>query len=814
MPRLTIDNQTVEVPPGTKVIQAAEQLGIQIPRFCYHPALGSVGACRVCAVKVIKGPPEGIQMSCMLEAREGMVVSTTDPEAVDFRRHVIEWLMLNHPHDCPVCDEGGHCLLQDLTVAGGHGRRRYKGPKRTFPDQDLGPLVQHEMNRCIHCYRCVRFYREYAGGKDLGGMGIGARTYFGRASDGPLESPFAGNLIDVCPTGVYTDKPSRFKGRRWDFERAPGICLNCALGCHVTVSARYRQVVRCEARYSPQVNGYFICDRGRYGFTVVSDPARPREARIKDRTVPWPEAVAEIRRRLEAVVADAGPRAVALAVSLDSSLETQAVARRLCDSLGWQGPGFWSDAASRQANRRAAALATPDLALDLAAAEAADRILVVGCDPLNEAPVLALALRQAVRRGAVVTVVDPRPVQLPFDFEALAVDRRDMAAWLKQVNQGLASGDLPGAAAAAADPLRLAAVLKTAVRPLVVGGLAMLGEGAVAEAARLARQLKADALQKTLLWVPQAANAFGAALFSPEAGDWEQMLADIESGAVKALVLVEDGGLDQVGDLARAARALARLELLVVMDWAAGAAVDRADVFLPLQAWPETPGTHVNAAGRAQRQQAAFRGGTPIRDTGGGDHPPRTFREDIPGSAPRPAWQALAEAAGADDLAAAGTVDDLWRLLAAHLPAAAALAEAAPFDVEGTTVLRGRAAPPEAVERAGEEAASASADLDTLTLLWVPLFLGTERRAAHSKALQALEGEATIWMHPGDAVAWGLADGDLLRCGEPSAEAVFRLRLTARMAPGAVLVPRLQRLRRQGWGLPAKRLRREDLRKE
>ncbi|MGC1402908.1 MAG: 2Fe-2S iron-sulfur cluster-binding protein, partial [Thermodesulfobacteriota bacterium] len=156
MPKLIIDNREIEVPKGTKVIEAAGKLGIVIPRFCFHPALGSLGACRMCAVMFLEGPIKGVEMSCMEEAKEGMVVSTTAPEAVDFRRQVIEWLMMNHPHDCPVCDEGGHCLLQDLTVAGGHGIRRYPGKKRTYNDQDLGVFIQHEMNRCIHCFRCRR----------------------------------------------------------------------------------------------------------------------------------------------------------------------------------------------------------------------------------------------------------------------------------------------------------------------------------------------------------------------------------------------------------------------------------------------------------------------------------------------------------------------------------------------------------------------------------------------------------------------------------------------------------------------------------
>ncbi|WP_083456553.1 2Fe-2S iron-sulfur cluster-binding protein [Desulfosarcina cetonica] len=322
MPTLKIDDREVTVPQGTKVIEAAQRLGIVIPRFCFHPALGSVGACRVCAVAFKEGPVKGIQMSCMVDAQDGMVVSTTDAEAVDFRRHVIEFLMLNHPHDCPVCDEGGHCLLQDLTVAGGHGMRRYLGRKRTHRNQSLGPLVQHEMNRCIQCYRCVRFYQEFSGYRDLGVMGIGSRVYFGRVASGTLESPFAGNLIDICPTGVFTDKPSRFFGRRWDFQRQPSVCLHCSLGCNLTASARYRQVVRHEARFHPAVNGHFICDRGRFGYAYASAPDRPRRAMA----VGKPAAVSEIMDAagdaLQRVAEASGPESVAVMVSPRCSLET------------------------------------------------------------------------------------------------------------------------------------------------------------------------------------------------------------------------------------------------------------------------------------------------------------------------------------------------------------------------------------------------------------------------------------------------------------------------------------------------------------
>ncbi|MBT8372531.1 MAG: (2Fe-2S)-binding protein, partial [Deltaproteobacteria bacterium] len=385
MPKLIIDDRKIEVAPKTMVIEAAAQLGIMIPRFCYHPALGSVGACRVCAVKFLKGPFKGVQMSCMIEAQDGMVVSTTDEEAMDFRKHVIEWLMLHHPHDCPVCDAGGHCLLQDMTVSGGHGIRRYAGRKRTYTDQFLGPLIQHEMNRCIHCYRCSRFYQEFAGYHDLGVMCNANRTYFGRFEDGILESPFAGNLNDICPTGVYTDKPSRYFGRRWDYQRNPSLCINCSLGCHSVASVKYREIRRQEARFSNEVNGYFICDRGRYGFFYANYESRPRRASIDGETVSHDQAVQVAIAQLGKASRDSGGSAIAAVGSARSSLETQAMLRHLCQSMGWRRLAYFMDTNATLKVKTAIARLEPQLAVSLREVEKADFILCVGADPLNEA---------------------------------------------------------------------------------------------------------------------------------------------------------------------------------------------------------------------------------------------------------------------------------------------------------------------------------------------------------------------------------------------------------------------------------------------
>jgi NADH-quinone oxidoreductase subunit G len=276
--------------------------GLNLPYFCWHPALGSVGACRQCAVKQFKDEHDQhgrIVMACMTPAAEGTRIAIRDPEAVAFRAAIIEGLMLNHPHDCPVCDEGGECHLQDMTVMTGHDYRRYEFDKRTFRNQDLGPLVNHEMNRCIQCYRCVRYYRDYAGGRDLNAFALRNTVFFGRHEDGVLENAFSGNLVEICPTGVFTDKTlKRHYTRKWDQQFAPSICVHCGLGCNTTVGERYGTVRRIVNRYHHDVNGYFLCDRGRFGYEFVNSHHRIREPLLKGKGVSAETARRHLHERL------------------------------------------------------------------------------------------------------------------------------------------------------------------------------------------------------------------------------------------------------------------------------------------------------------------------------------------------------------------------------------------------------------------------------------------------------------------------------------------------------------------------------------
>lgn len=806
MPKLIIDEQAIEVLPGTKVIEAAERLGIMIPRFCYHPALGSAGACRVCAVKFLQGPVKGLQMSCMIDAVDGMVVSTTDQEAVEFRRYVIEWLMLNHPHDCPVCDEGGHCLLQDTTVAGGHGLRRYRGKKRTHFDQYLGPLIQHEMNRCIQCYRCSRFYQDFGGYRDLGVMQIGSRVYFGRYQAGTLESPFAGNLVDICPTGVFTDKPSRFFGRRWDYERSPSVCINCSLGCHTVISARYREVVRQEARFNPAVNGYFICDRGRYGFAYASQAQRPRHAGIDGKEASWQESFQTALARLGRISRESGPAAVAGVGSARSSLETQAALKRLCRTQGWQGPVYWTDQAIAMNARTAIAMFDNKLAVSLRDLEKADYILAVGVDPVNEAPMLALAMRQAQRSGAKVALLDPRPVGLPFDFSHLPAAPFLLSFCLALLLKDLTDADTvkglsPQAQAfydamAAAGRLDFAnqgllvaaaADLRQSRRPVIVCGTEVVPATVPALAADVVRLLHAMGKQAGLFYLLPGANAFGAALLSDPAPTFRQMLAGIETGEIKALVLVESDPFWHFADRPGLERALEQLDLLVVLDYLDSQIIRAADVFLPTLTMYEAGGFFINQEGRAQKVPVAFQGGCPLSQVSGGNHPPRTFRNAIPGTQAKAAWQALAELGEA--LAQPEQKTKNASASAWLADAEALVADLAPKDAFPDNGVRLGPDPdyPDVLLKDPGPAGS----LELITVDWT---FGTEELSARSTHLAQAEREPCIFMQSADAVRLGLADGDNLVVRLDAGAINVPVAVKDNMAPGTLVLPRHRRL--------------------
>ncbi len=597
MPKLTIDNIEIEVPAGTLVIEAAKRAGIFIPHFCYHPALGNAGACRMCAVKILEGPVKGLQMSCMLPAQDGMVISTTDPDAVAMRRHVIEWLMINHPHDCPVCDEGGECLLQDYTIAGGHGIRRYHGRKRTYNNQDLGEGIQHEMNRCIQCYRCARFYQDFAGGTDLGTLGRAAMIYFGRFEEGSLLSPFSGNLVDICPTGVYTDRTARFRARYWDYDMAPSVCPHCSLGCATIPAARYRELLKTMARRNDAVNGWFICDKGRFDNGGVNSPDRPRVPMVDGREVSWDDALDTLAARIKEFVRVHGAGALALVGSPRMSLEGNLVLARVAEHLGTGAPCFFVDAGEASAAHGAVSLLNRENAVSMAELEGSDCIALAGCDLLEEGPMLLLAVRQAWRRGAKVYLVgsDAPPGQLAaVSVPALMVDSLD---------------DIP---------------FGEYRKPVTIGGPRYL---------QLEGEIHIARPGIGLVFPLSGPNAFGAALLSRE-NTGQALSSALASGSIRGAVAFE---ADIPAELVSA------MPLLAAADRMSTEAVKSAGIVLPVTAWVEMDGTFVNNEGRVQRFRKVMNPGIPIKGPDPEQHPPRAHRRVPPGGDVRPSWRVIAD---------------------------------------------------------------------------------------------------------------------------------------------------------------------------
>ncbi len=638
MAKIWIDGREHEAEPSRNVLEVALSLGYDLPYFCWHPSLGSVGACRQCAVIQYKDEDDDegkLVMACMTSAADGTRVSIEAPRAREFRASVIEWLMVNHPHDCPVCDEGGECHLQDMTVMTGHNYRRFRFPKRTYRNQDLGPFINHEMNRCIQCYRCVRFYNEYAGGTDLRAFAAHDHVYFGRHEDGPLESEFSGNLVEICPTGVFTDRTLKHHyTRKWDLQTAPSICHHCSLGCNTIPGERYGTLRRIRARYNGEVNGYFLCDRGRYGYEFVNHERRLRHA-VKPRgsegsaTALTPvDAAAELGFRLSgrgSVLGIGSPRA---------SVEANFVLRT---AVG-EGSFYRGESAED------ALLADKVLSLlcsggarsaSLSEVENADAVLVLGEDATNTAPMLALALRQAVRtrplsriredgvvpawhdlavREAIQDTMGPLFMATPTPTKLDAVSRtcfrgapEDIARLGRAVARELDAGaervpDLDEGMQTLAR--EIAEALGEAERPLVVSGTSLKSEAVLDAAAAVADALVASTggRGQVFLVLPEC-NTLGSALLGGATLD--EAFRRVEKDGVEAVVILEN-------DLFRRAprdeveRFLDAAPFIIVLDGLAHETGERADLVLPAATFAEGDGTLVSNEGRAQRYFRVF----------------------------------------------------------------------------------------------------------------------------------------------------------------------------------------------------------------
>lgn len=643
MATIYVENKAYEADATQNLLHACLSLGFDLPYFCWHPALGSVGACRQCAVKQFRDERDTqgrIVMACMTPASDGTRISIDDPEARLFRDHVIEWLMTNHPHDCPVCDEGGECHLQDMTVMTGHTYRRHRFKKRTFVNQDLGPFINHEMNRCIQCYRCVHFYRDYAGGRDLNAFAAHNHVYFGRHEDGVLECEFSGNLVEVCPTGVFTDKTlKRHYTRKWDLQTAPSVCVHCGVGCNTIAGERYGQVRRILNRYNREVNGYFLCDRGRFGYEFVNAAPRIRQplrrmAKGGELEPVTREAVLQYLSSLfsgaRGVIGIGSPRA---SLEANFTLRTLVGAERFHLGMSDQESRLLGEIVSILRNGPARSSSLHDV-------EEADAVLVLGEDVTNAAPMLALALRQAVRRApmkiverlkiptwddaAVREAVQDQkgplfiatPDATPLDDVATATYRGapdDLA------RLGFAIANALSAAAPAVPNLpeevrdaaqRIARELKAAERPVVLSGPGCGSEAVIRAAASVAWALCENGRPAELCFTAPECNSLGLRLLG--GSSLQAAVQAVESGTADTVVILEND-LSRRMDRTSVDSLLERAAHVVVIDTLETVTTAKAEVVLPAGTFAEGDGTLVNNEGRAQRFYQVFVPGDDIQ---------------------------------------------------------------------------------------------------------------------------------------------------------------------------------------------------------
>jgi NADH-quinone oxidoreductase subunit G len=696
---LSIDDKRHEVDGSQNLLATCLSLGLNLPYFCWHPALHSVGACRQCAILKYKDAEDKkgkLVMACLEAVTNGMRISIEAPEARRLRAANVEALMVNHPHDCPVCDEGGECHLQDMTVMTGHNCRRYRFTKRTHINQYLGPFVNHEMNRCIQCYRCVRFYKNYAGGKDLDVFSAHDDVYFGRQEDGVLENEFSGNLVEVCPTGVFTDKTlKKHFTRKWDMTDAPSICHQCGLGCNIIASERYGSLRRILSRFNGDVNGYFLCDRGRFGYEYVNSRQRILAPTQKRGVISWVLSSHEVIRDIHPLTAS-GKKMIGIG-SPKASLESNFLLRELVGAENFYA-GI-PNAEGKLIRQVIDVLKSGKVKIpSLAAVKEYDAVFIIGEDVTNTAPLLALNLRQAAKNkpgelaaalkipiwndAAVREVV--QGATGPFFIATPAITRLDEVA--TQTYRGTPDNIARLAYAVAFtinhqfqpegldEPTKtlsqsIATALLAAKKPLIVAGASLFNEAIIDAAAFLAYALKDLGKDAGLVFTVPEVNSIGlsllahqflddaferaAALKEPGPGP-DDIEPDMASDDETAIILEND--LYERTFKCRADAFFNRYRNVIVLDYLQNATTRRATWLLPAGTFAETDGTVINNEGRAQRFYAVH----------------------VPDNEVRGSWKWLLEMVDHQQAARTTRFDDITERLVKAFPALQAIQSLAP----------------------------------------------------------------------------------------------------------------------------------------
>jgi NADH-quinone oxidoreductase subunit G len=580
MPTLTIDGKEVTVEQGMTVLQACELAGADVPRFCYHEKLSIAGNCRMCLVQIEGGPPKPAA-SCAMPAGDKMVVHTNTPMVKKAREGVMEFLLINHPLDCPICDQAGECDLQDQAMAFGRGQNRFHENKRSVPDKYMGPLIKTHMTRCIHCTRCIRFSTEIAGVEELGATGRGEHMEVGTYVEKALSSELSGNMIDLCPVGALTSKPYAFKARSWELKKTESIDVLDAVGSNIRVDSRGMEVMRILPRLNEAINEEWISDKTRFAYDGLKTQRLDRPmVRVngKLRDASWQEAYTEIAKRLQDVPGD---KIAAIAGDL-ADAESMLALKELMQKLGSEHIDCRQDGAKLDLTARASYLFNTSIE----GIEKADLCLLIGTNPRHEATLVNTRLRKRWKRGGFMVASIGTPHDLTYPVEQLGVN----PAALQQIAQGTHP---------------FSTRLKAAKNPMLIIGQDALSRPDGAAILAVAKQIADtyglvredwngfNVLHKA------AARVAGLDLgFVPGANgkNVAGIIEAAESGKLDVLYLL---GADEI-DMSRLGRTF-----VIYQGHHGDAGAHRADVILPGAAYTEKNATYVNTEGRVQHTRLA-----------------------------------------------------------------------------------------------------------------------------------------------------------------------------------------------------------------
>ncbi len=789
MVHLTIDSLPVAVPKGATVWQAARQAGIEIPIFCYHDRMPPLGACRMCLVEIEKMPK--LVTSCTQEAGEDMVVRTQTDRVRQGQQAMLEFLLINHPLDCPICDRGGECPLQDNTLKFGPGLSRFVETKRTFRKHiRMGPVLVLDRERCILCWRCVRFGEIIAGDDALKGFERGYHSQIATPYMDPVRSKFIGNTIAICPVGALTSATYRFRARPWDTRRVRSVCPHCGCGCATELDVRGNELARTRAREHPEVNDVWLCDKGFFGSEFVQSADRLTVPLVRTngelREASWDEALDRVAASLRATP----PDGIGVIGGTRSTNEENYLLLRLFRGIvGTNNLDFRAETA----HPLSAAAAPWGLDISIADAGRSDVIILVGCDLTEEYPILWLAVKKAVDHGARVIIANPWELEIARWASHPMTCRSGTES---VIIEALAGGVSPEAAAAEAevDPERLKSAydaLRGASRPLLLIGRTALEQPGASRLLAAAAHLRATYQGAALGILRGRGNSGGAQMLGllPDMLPGYRPLADAaarsaleliwgrplpsvpgrtvrgmleaaRAGTLKALHVVGADLATEYPDAGAWEEARKRLSFLVVHDVFLTATSAAADVVLPVLTYAEKTGTVGNLEGRVQRQDQAVLG-------------PGTARSDA----------------------------DIFASLAMRLGVPFGTATWESVCAEIGRVIPGwaedaRLPPPRSVSGTGTEASDAtmrrgarSPDGRLALVVGTRLFdRGT--MALRCPGVRGQAGEPFIGLHPEDAARLGVADGAVCEVRSPRGTLRLPARIWAGLHPGHAYVPR------------------------